>query len=557
LPGDRFIELAMAEDRHVLDVLFRHATGGVTVQERSGRVIYANDEAAKLIGLATGQEMMSTAVSKLISDFEMIDESGNPISVDELPGRRVLAGEAVAELTVGYRRRGSSQVRWSRINASPIKNDAREVVWVVNFFLDVTEQFRRREREKLLAKAHEALGTTLDFEDNLQVLADLVVPQLGTWCAVTLLDDDGYLTQVAAEFPQTDEARALVEVSRPLRMPLDADHLAARVVRTGRPEVVPVVAEEVLEAAATDQTSDAIDLARRMGIVSVACVPLWVGGSCTGALTVARSHVETQYDDLDIELLNEVAQAAAASLINARLYSQEHELAETLQRGLIPTVIPTIPGVEIAVRYLPLAPMSRVGGDFYDVVVRTPDEFAIVVGDVEGKGIPAAARVGLIRHTLRATIALDPRAKTVINQLTDALRQDEPDPRMCTLAYFVVERHPDHFEICVSLAGHPPVLLVTNDGVVRPLGRPCPPTGVMPQLEPSEERAVLAPGDTVLVYTDGFAIASVPAPENITPLLAGAADESLDDLLDRLLLELQKAKPVQQDDVVLLAMRVG
>ncbi len=99
-----------------------------------------------------------------------------------------MAGAPVAEAVIGYRRPGSPRARWTRVRASPIKNDAGEVVLVINFFQDITSQFRRDEIRELLYNVYEALGSSLDRDENLQSLARALVPRMGTWCSVHLLE---------------------------------------------------------------------------------------------------------------------------------------------------------------------------------------------------------------------------------------------------------------------------------------------------------------------------------------------------------------------------------
>ena len=160
MPGDRFIELATAEDRRVLDILFRHASEAVTVQDLSGRLLYANDEAARIVGFRTGAELVSAPPEEIIGRrFEMVDRSGSPLAVDSLPGRRGDGGAPVAEAVHRISSTWLAHVlRWSRVRASPIKNDAGEVVLVINFFQDITSQFRREEIRELLYTVYEALG---------------------------------------------------------------------------------------------------------------------------------------------------------------------------------------------------------------------------------------------------------------------------------------------------------------------------------------------------------------------------------------------------------------
>jgi serine phosphatase RsbU (regulator of sigma subunit) len=179
----------------------------------------------------------------------------------------------------------------------------------------------------------------------------------------------------------------------------------------------------------------------------------------------------------------------------------------------------------------------------------------VAVGDIEGKGISAAAAVGVARHTLRATAALDPDPQTIIGRMNEVMRSELP-ARMCTLAYLRLEPNGAGANVGASLAGHPPPIVIRGDGTVEELGSPCPPLGFLADLEPHEHRTQLAPGDTILVYTDGFALGNQAPPESLMPLLEGAHEEDLESLLDRLLARLRAEQPNPRDDVVLLALRV-
>lgn len=554
MPGDRFIELAMQDDRHVLDVLFRHAREAITVQDATGKLIYANDLAARLIGFRTGEELLKVPVTELVGKFEMVDQHGDVLPADRLPGRRVLMGEKVVEEIVGYRVPGSHRVRWSRVNASPIKSDAGATVMALNFFTDITDQVRREETGRLLASANELLGASLDLEDNLAALARLLVPQLGSWCGVHLIGDDGALASVALVHPDSPEAEQLVSMRQGERMDLDSDRMPARVVRTKKPEVVTEITPEMLAKAEEIEGREFIDLFRRLKVNSVVCVPLQRGREVIGALSLARTVPDLPFDDTDVEILVSVADRAAVTLENARLYQHEHEVSQVLQRGLIPRFLPVVEGLAIAARYQPLTRIGHVGGDFYDVIPLSPDLCALVVGDIEGKGIAAAAAVGLARHTIRAIVNVDPTPAVVIGALNRALLEE--DQRMCTLAYVLVDRQGDGFDIKVSLAGHPPPILVSTDGTSRRLGSPCPPAGVIPVIEPIEANYSLTRGDTLLIYTDGFGVRGEAPPESVEAALGRAHLEELDPLLDRLLAHvLTGTDDKVHDDIALLAAR--
>lgn len=552
MPGDRFIELATAEDRRVLDILFRHASEAVSIQDRSGRLLYANDEAARIVGFRTGAELVSTPPEDIIRRFEMVDRSGSPIPLESLPGRRVLAGAPVAEAVIGYRRPDSPRVRWSQVRASPIKNDAGEVVWVINFFQDITSQFRRDEIRELLYIVYEALGSSLDRDENLQSLAKALVPRMGTWCAVHMLEG-GTLIPVAMVHPDDEDAQTLANMSDPGPISLDDDHIQARVARTEKPEIIEAISEEMLQEAEDRTSKELIDVVRRLDLNSVACVPIAIGRRVIGTLTLARSFPEAELDMADVDALAAVADRAAAALENAGLFQQQREIAETLQIVLTPKTLPRVPGFRLAARYQPLSLVGHVGGDFYDVFPIADGRTAVLVGDIAGKGVKAAAAVGLARYTLRSTIALDPNPATVITRINESLLEEE---QMCTLAYAILENHGDRFRLRVTLAGHPPVVVVTADGSVERLGEPCPPVGVMAEVVPIEVERWLAPGDTIVMYTDGYAFSGMNPPESVEVALSKCEtndpDRLLSEMLDLLLTDLGPKGP--KDDIALLAL---
>lgn len=551
MPGDRFIELATAEDRRVLDILFRTAAEGVTVQDRSGQLVYANDEAARLVGFETGPELLETPSDGLLSRFEMIDRSGAPLPIENLPGRRVLAGSPMAEAVVGYRIPGSPRTRWSRVRSSPIRNDAGEVVLVLNFFHDVTGQFRRDEIRDLLYNVYEALGSSLDRDENLNALAGTLVPQMGSWCAVHLLEGE-MLVPVALAHPDDENSQTLIDLA-PLGGPIKIDEkrLQPRVARTGSPEIL-VVNEDVLERAESRLSTEVVDVFRRLDLNSVACVPITVGRRVIGTLALARGNPDPMLDEADLDVLGVIADRTAAILENAALYQQQHEIAEALQAVLTPKTLPTVPGLTIAGRYRPVSLVGHVGGDFYDVFPTADGRTAVLVGDIAGKGVEAAAAVGLARYTLRSTVALDPTPSTVVTRINESLLQEE---RMCTLAYAVLEDKGERFRVGITLAGHPPAILVTADGAVERLGTPCPPVGVLAEIGPMEEEHWLGPGDVLILYTDGFALPGLAPPESVELALTRRDTDDPDRLLDQLLGFLWEEMPTggQRDDVAMLA----
>ena len=547
MPGDRFIQLALDEGRHVLDVLFKHAGEAVTVQDRTG-LIFANDRAANMVGLRSGKEMVARPVVDIVASYEMLDSSGAPLPDERLPGRRVLDGEPAAEELIGYRRRGTDEVAWSLVRASPIKNDDGEVVWAVNFFLDVTDQVRREEDERLLTRARETLGTSLELDGIIRSLVELMLPGICSSMAVHLVDDAGVLALAGLGcMDLASVPRAHVADSQ---SPVDPDRLQARVL-TGPPGIAKGIAEDLM-----------VDFEAWPGpgngpsaMGSVVCLPLGSGDRALGTLTVGRAPQEGSFGPRDLALLKSLSDRAAVAFSNSLLFAYERKAAEALQQGLMPSRPPDMFGWQVAVRYLPQARISGVGGDFYDVISVGNDTFAVVVGDVEGKGIPAAATVGLVRHTVQVTTNIDADPAVVFRHVNAVLREQRPS-RMCTLAYLTFHGGSVSTRVMVALAGHPPPLVISRDGGLAVVGEPSPPAGVLEEIIPRVQEHKMESGDTMVLCTDGFEIGDVIPPDSLYPLLRGAHEEDLDRLVDRLMQQLRDEPDAQRDDVIILALRM-
>lgn len=547
IPGDRFIQLALDEGRHVLDVLFKHAGEAVTVQDSSG-LIFANDRAAEMVGLRSGKEMVARPAADILASYEMLDSSGAPLPWERLPGRRVLDGEPAAEELIGYRRRGTDDAAWSLVRASPIKNDDGEVVWAVNFFLDVTDQVRREEDERLLTKARETLGSSLELDGIIRSLAELMLPRIGSAMAVHLVDDAGVLALAGLSCLELASV-PWVHVTGS-QSPVDPDRLQAGVL-AGSSEIARGTAGDLLvDFEAWPGPGDGPSV---MG--SVVCLPLGSADRALGTLTVGRSPQEGPFGPRDLALLKSLSDRAAVAFANSLLFAHDRKAAEALQQGLMPARPPDIPGWQVAVRYLPQARISGVGGDFYDVISAGNDDFAVVVGDVEGKGIPAAATVGLVRHTFQVTTAIDADPTVVFRHVNAVLREQRPS-RMCTLAYVTFDGGSATTRVMVALAGHPPPLVISRDGGLSVVGEPCAPAGVLEEIIPRVQEHKMESGDTMVLCTDGLEIGDVVPPDCLYPLLQGAHEEELDSLVDRLMQQLKDEPASQRDDVIILALRM-
>jgi hypothetical protein len=554
MPGDRFLELVTASDRRVLDVLFGDAREGVTIQGPEG-LVYANDRAAELVGLDTGAQMVEIPVHELLGRFEVVDEDGKPFQLDRLPGRLVLAGQDAEEVTMGYRLEGSRHVRWSRVNASPIKNDRGEVVWALNFFLDITDQFAARERERILAGVTEALSVSLQMGPNLAALTDIIVPDIANWCGFHILDEFGDLHSEAIAFPQSRDAQKLLDLVGEDHISRDSDSMQARVLATGAREYIPRITDEMYALAEQARGSDFVDVLRRLEWRSVLCVPLGPAGDPVGTMTLVRTRADGGFDRAELAMVDEIALRAGVALVNARTFERESRTAQALRYGLRPVTLPVFPGVVIAARYLPVARQGHVGGDFYDFIPLDEDRAIALVGDIEGKGVEAAAAVGLVRQTLKTTISMDPGPHVVFRQLNDMLSTHDAHSRMCTLAYVAMTREVDGFSGEVSLAGHPPPVILRRDGSVDHVGEVVPPAALFDELVPKPREFGLAPGEVMILYTDGIALSDLTSMETVDRLVAQVETRDPGQLLTAILDLFHDEVPVPRDDIAILAIR--
>jgi serine phosphatase RsbU (regulator of sigma subunit) len=208
-----------------------------------------------------------------------------------------------------------------------------------------------------------------------------------------------------------------------------------------------------------------------------------------------------------LRLVEDLAGRIAAAVQNALLFQQQRSIAETLQRSLLPPGLPTIPGVGVAVRYRP-ASGGQVGGDFYDVVTVRERCWGVLVGDVSGKGVTAAALTGVARHTVRAGARHNLAPAEVLSWVHDAMADHaaQSNGQFCTAVYGVLDgtgERPGSFRFRFSLGGHPRPIHVPCGAKPALVGRPGTLLGALSQPRVHESELLLQPGDQLILYTDG------------------------------------------------------
>src|SRR5205085_9225565 len=247
--------------------------------------------------------------------------------------------------------------------------------------------------------------------------------------------------------------------------------------------------------------ADVLSPILRQKVASLLGVPLLMDGRAIGLMHVGTVSPR-RFTAEDTVVLQLAADRAARAIERAQLFQQEHETAVTLQRALLPERLPDVTGLALAARYLPGAAGAEVGGDWYDVIPLSDGRVGIAMGDVVGRGIPAASLMGQLRNALRA-YAIEGHGPAVVVERLDRLVQALSPGRMATLLYMVLE--PDARSATFTNAGHLPPLLVEPGQAPRLLeavrGVPL---GVLPYATFEDAETRIEPASTLVLYTDGL-----------------------------------------------------
>jgi serine phosphatase RsbU (regulator of sigma subunit) len=413
-----------------------------------------------------------------------------------------------------------------------------------------------RLRADFLARAGALLDESLDYEQTLRAVAGIAVPEVADWCTLSILDPGGILQQVAAAHVDPEQRALGEELNR--RWPPDprTETGGYRVARTGETMFAPEITDDMLVAAISDP--DQLALVRRLALRSVVIAPLRARGRIMGTLTLANAEASRPFGDADIQLAEELGRRAGLAIDNARLYTERTRIAHTLQVKLLPERLPEIPGARVAARYRAAGELNEVGGDFYDLFARGDGEWALVVGDVTGKGAEAAAVTALARYTLRAGAPEDDSPEKALRRLNAGLRADASTQFVTAVLAYARVADDGGIRARLALAGHPPAMLVYRGGTVEAVGEPGMMLGVVPDPELVETEVRLAAGDLLLIYTDGVTEAgprSAPVGElGLAAILGGLADRDPNDVVaavEAAVLAAQDGEP--RDDIAVLA----
>lgn len=366
-------------------------------------------------------------------------------------------------------------------------------------------------RLEWLSAAGDHIGTTLDLDRTAQELADYIVPRLADAAAVDLLESiltGGEGERIGSAQAPLTRAMAVAQIDRLQHLEPDPvgelatvhpSKMAYQCLTTRRPIVVRRIAPDQYEHIAP--TSHAALTMRRAGVHSYLVVPLVSRGVLLGLVDYVRSGDRPPFTHADVALACELAAKAAVFVDNARLYGRERAAVVTLQRALLPRAAPSTPGLQVVSGYRPAVDPGGVGGDWFDVVALPSGRSALVVGDVMGHGLAAAATMGRLRSVARTLLGLDIAPERVLARLDLAARDLEEDQvATCLCAVY------DHAERTYRLAsaGHLPPLTIDAAGRAAFLDVP-PGAPLGAGVIPYDQVTVRIPeGSRIVMYTDGL-----------------------------------------------------
>ncbi|MCM0674884.1 SpoIIE family protein phosphatase [Micromonospora phytophila] len=335
---------------------------------------------------------------------------------------------------------------------------------------------RRQAWLTFLAEASELLAQSLDVELTMALIPQLVVPRLGQWCAVHTTDEWGRLRLAAAS--HADESM-LPQLHKVLQ------------------ETGPDSVEARLREASRNGTQ--MPLGAPMEGFGV---PLIARGQRLGTLAVGR-HQRHRHDPDEVAVLEDVARRAALAIENARIHAERRRVAQTLQQSLLPPVLPLVDGIGFAAEYVPTGDDADVGGDFYDVVPLPDGRWLVVIGDVSGKGVQAAAVTGLVRDVIRVLVGDGKPLPEALARLNETL-VERGGGRYCTLALAAVgPGDGDQLDVSLHLAGHDRPVLLRSGGGASFVGAGGTALGLLDSITSPTAEIPLAPGDSLIFYTDG------------------------------------------------------
>jgi phosphoserine phosphatase RsbU/P len=458
-------------------------------------------------------------------------------------------------------RRKDGSIVTAHVVDSPLHDADGRLVGVASMSLDLTARRRAETRLRVQYELARTLGEAGSLEDAMPKLLRPVCEALG-WDigAVWGIDMERLALRCIATWRSPESETSAFEELTARTTFRKGMGLPGRVWAAGRPAWIPDVVH--------DPNFPRAAVAADVGLHGGFAVPIRRGPDVLGVMEFFASDVIGEPDTELLEMMDaigaQVGQFIERTETERALRSSREglaQLAHTLQQSLLPPHLPSIPGVDIAAHYEAAGEGFEVGGDFYDVFGTARNDWAIVLGDVCGKGPDAAALTALVRYTTRAAAIQTRRPRNVLNIVNEAVLRHDPE-QFCTVTYVRVRSEGEGARLTISSAGHPPPLVLRADGAVESVALPGRVLGPFHDLGAVDRIVTLGTGDALLVYTDGVTDArrgdDFFGEERLRETLRSCADATADDTvkaIEQRLHEFHGGRP--RDDIAFVVLRIS
>ncbi len=499
-------------------------------------------------------------------------------TVDEIRDS-IRTQQPVTATLLNYRKDGTPF--WNELSISPVLDSAGEVTHFVGVQSDVTARVSAQQarddalsqvalaadRQTLLADFTSRMALARLPAQVIEVLAAVITPRVGTWCAIFTYDEVGRVAPPYVRHEREDSApdlRArLGRLHEVAAEQLPETGPILRVLRGVEPEVLIRDFTDISPEVTGWRDDERTALIRGIGARSMVVTQLPSRTGVRGCVAVVTDESRPPLGDDDLALARDLSLRAGLMLENSQLFARERAVAETLQRSLLPE-IPPVPGISVAAEYVPAADKAAVGGDWYDVFPLRHEGVGIVVGDVMGHNVDSAALMGKLSTVLRAYAWPGSTPRDVLTAV-DALIDGSGPAALATCVYAQLAIGPDGVTVRYSNAGHPSPLVRLPEGpVIRLEGGRGPMIGVTRLLRPpvrarTDTFAELPRGSTVVAFTDGlidaFAADDVDAGIDGVAGVVGGLPADADP--DAIVAALTAAAQDHRDDVAVVAIRIA
>lgn len=531
---------SMAEtglERYLSNILETVAEG-IALIGADGVFTFANSAAEGILG--TPKDVI---VGRRYDDrvWELTGPDGRPVPVDQLPSTKVmLTGEPVFDTVLGAELSDGRRVKIT-VNAVPFRDREGRLVGTLVSFRDVTHRERVERLDRALSEISIAVNSSFDYDTILQRALDRAVDALGCESGILFLKDGpDWVIRYLCNLPSD---------LRGTRIPEEQASFTEVMGATGG-------AIALNDAYKDERLGNRI--MRRYTIKSMLDVTIRVRGRDLGHVSFINHSEAVPFTQDDVDFANKFGAMVGLALENSDLYRAEQETALYLQRALVGSPAP-VPGVAFSHAYLSGTKSAIVGGDFYDLFAADSGHVAVLLGDVSGKGLPKATVAAMAKHTMIAYLLEQETPARVAMRADRIIAHSTGYSTFITAVIGLLDPSTGRFQYCN--AGHPRPLVLRADGHVERLEVGSPLLGVLDDPTFDQAETSLAPGDTLLLFTDGVTEArnksGMLGDEGIADLLERSADVPIGDLAGRLLEQVSDfvgGRP--GDDVAILAVQL-